>query len=104
MLVQQTITFGASATQLAASFTAATEILVEPLRANTAAMFVGDSALTQNGSAGVISDLAATGTGASDVLDRFTLSAKGVAHNYDASALYVWGTTGQGCKVTYWTP
>jgi len=103
-LVQQTITFGSGgATQVATVFTPCSEIFVEPLRANTASMYVGDASLTQNGSAGAISNLAATGTAATDVLDRYQLNAKGGAHNYDASTIYVWGTTGQGCNVTYWT-
>jgi hypothetical protein len=103
-LVQQTITFsGSDATQIAPAGTYVTEVRVQPLRANTAQMFVGNSSLTQDGSAGVIEDLAAAGTEAADVLDKFTLKAKGGSHNYDAGTLYVWGTTGEGCNVTYWT-
>jgi hypothetical protein len=103
-LVQQSITFGAgAATQIAPAGTYVTEVRVQPLRANTENIFVGDSSLTQDGSAGVIEDLGALGTGATVQLDKFSLKAKGGSHNYDAGTLYVWGTTGEGCNVTYWT-
>jgi hypothetical protein len=102
-LVQQIITFsGSAATQIAPAGTYVTEVFVEPLRANTAGMYVGNSSLTQNGSAGCISDLYQPASSPT-ILDRFQLNAKGGSHNYDAGTLYVWGTTSQGCKVTYWT-
>jgi len=102
-LVEQIITFGSSApTQIAPADTYATEIFIEPLRTNTADMYVGTSALTQNGSAGTISDLYQPSSSPT-IPDRFELNAKGGNHNYDASTIYVWGATGQGCKVTYWT-
>ena len=104
-LVQQTITFGGSdATQVLASAPPyIKKLFIEPLSTNTHVMFVGNSALTQSGGAGVISRLAEPNSTVTNALDRFELHAQGSDHNYDATEYWVWGTTGEGCNVTYWT-
>jgi hypothetical protein len=96
------VTFGAAATQVAPAGSYVKKIIIEPVRGNTANMFVGNSSLTQTGSAGCITDLAKPGAN-TVVNDRLTVDAQGSDHNYDASDLWVWGTTGDTCKVTYWT-
>ncbi len=104
-LVVQLLTFGSvTATQIAPAGTYVKKILIAPARGNAANMFVGKSTLHQDGSVGLIADLAQPPTGgATDVLQRFEINAQGSDHNYDASDVWVWGTTGDVANVTYWT-
>jgi hypothetical protein len=103
-LVVQLVTFtGTAAAQVAPPSTYVKKIIIEPARANADNMFVGNSSLTQTGSAGLIADLAKPGSGMTVVLDQFVVDAQGSSHNYDASDLWIWGTTADVAKVTYWT-
>jgi len=79
----------------------ARRILIEPLRGNANAAYVGLSTVTNNGTGVAIQELAAPAAGV--VLDRFDDRAGGGSHNIDPSPLFVHGTSGQKLKVTIWT-
>ena len=109
-LYNGTITFGASgnkniATELslpsAVANAAARRVLIEPLRANTHAAWVGYSSLTNVG-ANKIQELAQP-PAATVPLDRFLDVAAGSDHNIDPTAYCVAGTSGEGVTVTVWS-
>ncbi len=96
---------GAAAAHVAPAGTYVKKIVIEPARANTSNMFVGNSSLTQLGTVGMIADLAEPSSSPSLTvdLDQLVIDAQGSDHNYDASDLWVWGATNDYAKVTYWT-
>ena len=101
MLVTETITFGASRSQVATGATIVKSLRVEPLRANSHVCFVGDSTLTQTGTTGVVRNLAVP-PASSGILDFYLERGVG-EHKFDASEYYVWGTTSEGATVSYET-
>lgn len=104
------ITFGASAIQITdpvngvttfppGSSQMARRIVIEPLRGNTHAAYVGLANVTNTGTGAAIQELAVPP--ASTVpLDRFLDVASGSDHNIDPTVYYVHGTTGEKVKVT----
>jgi hypothetical protein len=108
MVYTGVITFGSNAIQITDSANGGVtvptrtffrRILIEPLRTNTHAAYVGLSNVTNDGSGtGVIQELAAPATGVA--LDRFLDMAAGSAHNIPPDIYYVHGFSGEKAKVS----
>jgi hypothetical protein len=103
------VTFGGSAIQITSvaqdnngnaypTGAMARRVMVEPLRANTHAAYVGLSNVTNNGTGIAIQELAVPASGSP--LDRFLDTAAGSSHNIDPSIYYVHGFSGEKVKVT----
>jgi hypothetical protein len=100
-MTQETITFGASPTQLASApavgaSTVVKRIYVQPLSTNTHRM----SFETAGGA--LIKSIAAPGSGASAIFDDFSITQPGDGDGYVAQEYAVSGTSGEGCIVSYW--
>jgi hypothetical protein len=113
MVYTAVITFGASAIQLTDNTNGVAawpegsmcrRILIEPVRANMHAAYVGLSDVTNDGSgAGVIQELAVPSSTASTALDRFIDAASGSHHNIDPSMFWVHGYAGEKVKASLFT-
>ena len=100
-MTQETIVFGASATQLASTPAVGApalckRIYVQPLATNTHRMNFEAAA------GAVIKSIAAPGSGASAIFDDFVLTQPGDGEGYAPTEYAVAGTSGEGCLVSYW--
>lgn len=98
------ITFGATAVQLSAPAgvpATVRRILIEPVRANTHACWVGTAAVTNDGSGtGVIQELAQP-PAATIPLDRFDYIDHTGSNRLDPTDFWVHGTSGEKATVAY---
>ena len=106
MVYSAIITFGSAAIQLTDATNGVTDwpahalarrVLIEPLRGNGAAAYVGLANVSNNGTGVSIQELAAPVTGVP--LDRFNDPVSG-AYLVDPAVFWVHGTSGQKVKVT----
>jgi hypothetical protein len=102
-----TVTFGASVTSVVTALglpvdTFLRRLIIEPLRANTHASWVGlitpnAAALTTSG-VNKVQEMGIPTAGVA--LDRFVDAASGSDHNIDPGVYAVAGTAGEGCTIS----